>query len=155
MGNTLMINRELRDKSLPFPTELEVHDYWIAIVAELYGRRKTLQKPLVRYRIHDQNISNSIQKIQSKTKKYQCFSRDIKLPYLESKRHYIMLYLLNEVVDTKDEKSIQAFYDYLTFSKSRVEMYSDLIRYSLVKRGLWLRVKLFIKLMLTKRYHHK
>ena len=150
MGNTLMINRELRDKSLPFPPELEVHDYWIAIVAELYGRRKTLQKPLVRYRIHNRNISNSIQSIQSNNR--QWLTRDIKLPYLESKRHYIMLNLLKRALSNEDKKSIQAFYDYLTFSKSRLEMYLDLTRYSLVKRGIWFRVKLFVKLMLTKKY---
>ena len=153
MGNTLMINRELRDKSLPFPAELEVHDYWIGIVAELYGRRKTLQKPLVRYRIHNRNISNPIQSIQSNNR--QWLTRDIKLPYLESKRYTIMATLLKRVLSNEDKKSIQAFYDYLTFSKSRLEMYLDLIRYSLVKRGIWFRVKLSVKLMLTNRYARK
>lgn len=151
MGNTLMMNRELRNKSLPFPAGLEVHDYWIAIVAELYGKRKTLQQPLVRYRIHNKNSSNSIQSIQSNNRQWLT-TRDIKLPYLESKRHYIMSNLLKRVLPNEDKKSIQAFYDYLTFSKSRLEMYLDLIRYSLVKRGIWFRVKLFVKLMLTNRY---
>ena len=153
MGNTLMMNRELRDKSLPFPRELEIHDYWIAIVAELYGRRITLQKSLVRYRIHHKNISNSIHSIQSNKRKW--FTRDIKLPYLELKRDYIMATLLKRVLSNEDKKSIQAFNDYLTFSKSRLGMYMDLIYYSLVKRGIWFRVKLFAKLMLTKRYTGK
>jgi len=150
MGNTLMLNRELRNKALPFPPELEVHDYWIAIVAELYGKRKTLQKSLVRYRIHNQNSSNSIQNIQSNNR--QWLTKDIKLPYLESRRYAIMATLLKRVLSNEDKKSIQAFYDYLTFSKSRLEMFSDLIRYSLVKRGIWFRTKLFVKLMLTNRY---
>ncbi len=155
MGNTLMINRKLCDKSLPFPKELEVHDYWIGIVAELYGKRKTLQEPLVLYRVHNMNISNSIQNIQAYTKKWQWNVRNLKLPYLDSKRHYIMSNLLKKVLENEDKKAIQAFYDYLTFSKSRLEMYLDLIRYSLVKRGLWFRIKLFVKLMLTERYTRK
>ena len=155
MGNTLMINRVLCDKVLPFPKELEVHDYWIAIIAELYGRRKTLHQPLVRYRIHNQNISNSMQNIQPSVKRWQLFSRDIKLPYLESKRYSIMEILLKRELEEKDKKSIKAFYDYLTFSKSRLEMYFDLIHYSLVKRGVWFRVKLLMKMMLTKRYTHE
>ncbi len=155
MGNTLMINRVLRDKILPFPAEIEVHDYWIAIIAELYGRRKTLHQPLVRYRIHHQNVSNSMQNIKSKTKIWRWLSRDIKLPYLESKRHRTMEVLLKRELLKEDKKSIKSFYEYLTFSKGRLEMYSDLIRYSLVKQGVWFRVKLFVKMMLTKRYPYE
>ncbi len=153
MGNTLMINRVLRDKILPFPSEIEVHDYWIAIIAELYGKRKTLNQPLVRYRIHHKNVSNSMQNIQPKTKIW--LSRDIKLPYLESKRCGIMEILLKKELRIEDKRSIESFYDYLTFSKGRLAMYLDLIRYSLVKQGVWFRVKLLLNILLTKRYPHE
>lgn len=155
MGNTLMINAVLRDKVLPFPSGLEVHDYhdyWIGVVAELYGERKTLQQPLVRYRIHNSNLSNPLQKVQSKGSRWGWLNRDIRLPYLDSKRYKVMAALLEKELSQEDEKYIQAFYDYLTFSKSRLAMFSDLIRYSLVKRGIWFRMKLLAKMMLTKRY---
>lgn len=154
MGNTLMINAVLRDKVLPFPLGLDAHDYWIGIVAELYGERKTLPEPLVRYRLHNSNVSNSWQKLQSKGNRFGWFNRDIRLPYLDSKRCTTMAVLLKKELSTEDEKCIQAFYDYLTFSKSRLVMFFDLIRYSLVKRGVWFRLKLFVKMMLTNRYHH-
>ncbi|MDQ7085956.1 MAG: glycosyltransferase family 2 protein [Sulfurovum sp.] len=45
MGNTILMNRALQKRILPFPPILEVHDYWIALVNELYGKRTTLNNP--------------------------------------------------------------------------------------------------------------
>ncbi len=152
MGNTVLINAELSIKALPFPSALDVHDYWLGIVAELYGKRETIRRPLVRYRIHNENMSNSLQNVQSKGSRWGWLKRDLRLPYLDSKRDKVMAALLERELSKEDEKQIRAFYDYLTFSKSRLMMFSDLMRYSLVKRGIWFRVRLFAKMMLTKRY---
>jgi len=154
MGNTTMINAPLRKKALPFPAGLEVHDYWIGVVAELFGVRKTLREPLVRYRIHESNTSNSQVKVQSKGVLWQWFNRDLKLPYIDSSRHKVMETLLSQDISPTDKQTIEAFYDYLTFSKGRLGMFADLIRYSLVKRGAWFRTKLLFKIILTKRYRH-
>lgn len=152
MGNTLLINRELCNQALPFPDKLEVHDYWLAIIAELYGKRKTLEESLVKYRIHNNNVSNSKQSIQSSHIDKRWLTWDIKLPYLESKRHFIMLDLLKKEMKREDRETIETFYKYLTFRKNKYKMYLDLLRYSLVKKSIWYRVKLFVKLVLTKRY---
>jgi rhamnosyltransferase len=58
MGNTLLFNEELKREILPFPETLAVHDYWIALNCELFGRRIYIDEPLVRYRIHEKNLSN-------------------------------------------------------------------------------------------------
>jgi glycosyltransferase involved in cell wall biosynthesis len=152
MGNTVMINAALRARALPFPTGLEVHDYWLGIVAELYGRRRTLRPPLVRYRVHGGNVSNSVQRLQKGKRQGRWFGGDIRLPYLETQRRGLMEHLLMQKMDAEDKKIVQAFYDYLRFSKSRLGMYGDLIRYSLVKRGLWFRTKLLFKMLWTRRY---
>lgn len=152
MGNTTMVNAALCEKALPFPDGLEVHDYWIGVVAELFGKRRTLFEPLVRYRIHNSNMSNSLANVQSKGVLWQWFERDLKLPYIESSRHKVIATLLDKDISPRDKKTIEAFYDYLTFSKGRLEMFADLIRYSLVKRGVWFRTKLLFKIFLTKRY---
>ena len=152
MGNTIMINAKLRDKILPFPPSLEIHDYWIGVVAELYGSRRTLSKPLVRYRIHKNNASNSLKSIDSKVSIRRWLHRDLRLPYMESTRAGLMQFLLTERLTKEDRHYIEAFYKYLTFSKSRISLYMDLLRYSLVKRSLKFRVLLLLKILITKRY---
>ena len=154
MGNTLMFNKKLCTQMLPFPPSLDTHDYWIGIVAELYGRRITLNEPLVKYRIHTDNVSNSLQRLESVTVYKRMFSKQIKLPYIDSERSKLMEYLLEQKLRDEDRRCIEAFYVYLTFSKSRYAMFFDLMRYSLVKRGRWFRIMLFAKIMLTKKYHN-
>jgi len=154
MGNTVMFNTHLCEKVLPFPSSLEVHDYWIGIIAELYGKRKTLFSPLVRYRIHDKNISNSLENLRSKRTVAQWLKRDFKLPYIESDRHEVIAALLDRNLTAGDKETVQAFYDYLTFSKGRLEMFVNLIKYSLVKRGIGFRANLLAKILFTQRYHN-
>jgi len=59
MGNTILLNRALAKMCLPFPEGLHVHDYWIALIAELLGHRMLIDEPLVDYRLHDNNVSNT------------------------------------------------------------------------------------------------
>ena len=152
MGNTLLINKALRDIVLPFPDTLDVHDYWIGVCAELFGYRKTLHEPLVRYRIHGNNTSNSFSSLNKKSTFLKFFSRDIKLPNLETKRKIFLHSLLEKIKNSKDKKTFQAYLDYLEFKKNRLEIYFDLIKYSLVKRGFLFRIKLFFKIIFTNRY---
>lgn len=57
MGNTILMDRELLERALPFPPGLKYHDYWLGIIAELFGTRVTLEEALVDYRIHRDNLS--------------------------------------------------------------------------------------------------
>ena len=47
---------------LPFPGKIEMHDRWIGLQAELYGRTVMVNRQLSRYRIHGENVSNSTEK---------------------------------------------------------------------------------------------
>lgn len=154
MGNTVMLNAALRCKALPFPEGLEVHDYWIGIVAELFGKRRTLQQPLVRYRIHATNVSSSVHTLQSRAGWQRWLRGAIRLPYLDSSRNVVMAHLLSLPLDAKDRQVIMAFADYLAFRGSRWQMFWNLVQYDLVKRGVGFRLKLFFKMMLTRRYAH-
>ncbi len=149
MGNTLLINRALRALVLPFPKELDVHDYWIGVNCELFGHRKTVFQPLVQYRIHSTNSSNSQQKL---TSKKISFRRDIKLPNLETNRKYFLPQLKNKLDNQNDIQILNAYLDYLLFKKNRLIIYFNLLRYSLVKRDILFRVKLFLKIVMTNRY---
>ncbi|HEC1758836.1 TPA: glycosyltransferase family 2 protein [Campylobacter lari] len=59
MGNTMMINKTLKDIILPFPEGIDFHDYYIAVMCELFGTRITIFNSLVYYRIHQNNTSNN------------------------------------------------------------------------------------------------
>jgi len=151
MGNTLLINKRLKKMVLPFPDTLDVHDYWIAIHAEIFGQRRTLHTQLVKYRIHSDNYSNNTESLHCNNKK-KYFSRDIRLPYMQTNRKSFLPLLLAKTTNQNDRKSIEAFLEYLDFHAPRLKMYYNLIKYSLVKRDAVFRVKLLFKILFTKRY---
>jgi rhamnosyltransferase len=149
MGNTLIINKKLKKLILPFPDTLDVHDYWIAIVCELFGKRITINQKLVKYRIHSGNCSNK-KSIIFKSKLH--FSRNIKLPNLETNRKYFLPLLLSNISNQKDKKILKIYLEYLEFKKNKFSLYYKLIRYSLVKKGFIFRIKLLVKFFVIKRY---
>lgn len=150
MGNTIVMNKKLRDLVVPFPNKLDLHDYWIAINCELFGVRKTLSTQLVKYRIHSDNSSNSQDKLSYK--RNFNLSRDIRLPNLETNRKYYLPKLRDRVKSSSDTEVLDAYLDYLELRKNRLFTYIDLLRYSLVKRDTYFRIKLFFKILFTKRY---
>ncbi|MBD1401311.1 glycosyltransferase family 2 protein [Pelovirga terrestris] len=54
-GATIMVNKALVEKSLPFPPEAIMHDWWLALNACLFGKVVTIERPLVSYRQHGAN----------------------------------------------------------------------------------------------------
>lgn len=57
-GCSMMMTRRLCDRSLPFPVDCLVHDWWIAVVAasKNSGGICFVNKPLVSYRQHSNNV---------------------------------------------------------------------------------------------------
>ena len=54
-GCAAAINRKLASISLPFPTDILMHDWWIALCCSLNGLVKFISRPLVFYRQHGEN----------------------------------------------------------------------------------------------------
>ena len=157
MGNTVFMNRALVEKVLPFPESLEVHDYWIGIVAEIVGSRKTLHEPLVSYRLHGSNVSNRYEILQQDERWWRLLPGFLKgrvrLPYIESSRCQIMQELLKRFdIDQKERRCIDAYMRYLGLRGSRIGNFIDLIRFDLVKRDWRYRVKLLVNLLFNQRY---
>lgn len=55
-GCTVLANRALLDKALPIPTKALMHDWWLALVASVFGRIDLLPRPTVQYRQHEANL---------------------------------------------------------------------------------------------------
>ncbi len=104
MGNTIMFNKKLKNLILPFYKEIPMHDYYIGVIAELYGKRITLNQKLVRYRIHSSNIGNKQKNLKEKI---TGFFKD-NLPYQD--RIEFLEYLLNKKdIIQDDKKEIEKF----------------------------------------------
>lgn len=59
MGCCMAFRKNVLQRCLPFPKRIENHDYWIAMVAEAFYRTRVLNEPLLLYRRHGLNASNT------------------------------------------------------------------------------------------------
>lgn len=59
MGSCMAFTRKLKDRALPFPTDLPIHDFWIGLIAEMYFKVLFLPDVLVLHRWHSLNATTS------------------------------------------------------------------------------------------------
>lgn len=59
MGCCMAFTKRLKERALPFPVDIPMHDYWVGLVAELYFSVCFLPDALVLHRRHDSNASTS------------------------------------------------------------------------------------------------
>lgn len=58
VGCCMAFTKELMSETLPFPAEIPMHDWWIALVALKKNRRTVLlNKPLILWRRHGDNVT--------------------------------------------------------------------------------------------------
>lgn len=138
MGNTMMINRALKDIILPFPEGIDFHDYYIAAICELFGERVTFYKSLVLYRIHQDNVSNSSENINKK--RYTLPYRNRNIDWLED--------IKNKVSDKEDMDIVLFFLDYIKKYNVGFRCFLKFIEYDLAKRDLFYRVHLLVKFLI-------
>ena len=80
LGCSMAFNRKVLDKALPFPKDIPMHDWWLGLVAEIYGKTYFIKEPLIRYRRHGNNASPTGEK------SHYSFSQKIgfRIPMLKS-----------------------------------------------------------------------
>ncbi len=59
LGCCMAFKRSVLDFALPFPQKEVPHDIWLGLIAESFGKVQFLNKKLVRYRRHGNNLSAS------------------------------------------------------------------------------------------------
>jgi hypothetical protein len=57
LGCAMAFRRKVLDRSLPFPRDIAMHDWWIGIVGEVYGKSFFIDECLISYRRHGDNAS--------------------------------------------------------------------------------------------------
>ncbi|WP_299769354.1 glycosyltransferase family 2 protein [uncultured Pseudoteredinibacter sp.] len=61
-GCTMLFNRQLLDRSLPIPEEAVMHDWWLALIAQAFGKIVFIRQPTIQYRQHGANTLGAKQK---------------------------------------------------------------------------------------------
>jgi glycosyltransferase involved in cell wall biosynthesis len=59
VGCCMAFNRRILDKALPFPRLVPMHDMWIGLIGELFGKTFFCREALIAYRRHNGNISQT------------------------------------------------------------------------------------------------
>ncbi len=57
IGCAMAFNKKILDKSLPFPRDIPLHDWWIGLIGEMYGKTYFIEDKLISYRRHENNAS--------------------------------------------------------------------------------------------------
>lgn len=57
IGCCMAFDSSLKDKILPIPNNIEMHDQWIGMIGEKYGKSMFIDECLIKYRRHDNNVS--------------------------------------------------------------------------------------------------
>ena len=150
MGNTILFNKQLKSILLPFPDNLEYHDYWIAIINEIYGNRITINQALVKYRIHDKNVSNNQTTI-ANTKTFTMIIKEYiqgkaSIPYINSNKKEVIQYILENFSLEKDDSIVLIhFQRYLQQKNSKFLLIFYMLSNNLLKRDFIYRFKFIIK----------
>jgi glycosyltransferase involved in cell wall biosynthesis len=59
VGCCMAFRRNLKDKALPFPKGIPMHDQWIGLIAQRLFKVKFLSEILVEHRLHQRNYSST------------------------------------------------------------------------------------------------
>ncbi|HZJ78377.1 MAG TPA: glycosyltransferase family 2 protein [Clostridia bacterium] len=59
VGCCMAFKADFKDIFLPFPENLPMHDQWIGLLVELYGRVSLIDEPLILYRRHSNTVTGA------------------------------------------------------------------------------------------------
>lgn len=59
VGATMAFKSSLLKYALPFPEKIEMHDIWIFFISTFFGKTTYYNQPLIHYRRHGLNVSNT------------------------------------------------------------------------------------------------
>ncbi|NLB35855.1 MAG: glycosyltransferase family 2 protein, partial [Clostridiales bacterium] len=77
VGCCIAFRAEIKRIVLPFPQNLPMHDQWIGLLTELYGRVELINEPLILYRRHGDNVTGGRASLARKLKWRYDLAREI------------------------------------------------------------------------------
>ena len=61
MGCCMAFDRKMLKRIMPIPRNVPMHDQWIGLVCEVYGKVTLLDQPLIYHRMHGENVTGTSQ----------------------------------------------------------------------------------------------
>jgi glycosyltransferase involved in cell wall biosynthesis len=58
LGCCMAFSRELKEYALPFPKEIPMHDIWLGLVAEIFGKTEFVHVKTMQYRKHTESMTD-------------------------------------------------------------------------------------------------
>ncbi len=92
IGCAIAFDRKILQRSLPFPKKLAMHDVWIGLIAETFGKVFFLDKKLILYRRHEANLTYSINRTENNLS-------DNSLIYKLSYRFIILINIVKRIIN--------------------------------------------------------
>lgn len=62
LGCCMAFNRKILGKALPFPQKIPMHDIWLGMIGEVFGKTIFINDKLIKYRRHGNNASPTSEK---------------------------------------------------------------------------------------------
>ncbi|MHC4583721.1 MAG: glycosyltransferase family 2 protein [Planctomycetota bacterium] len=62
LGCCIAFKRHILEKALPFPKAIPMHDMWLGMIVELFGKPYFCREQLVKYRRHSSNLSPTLRR---------------------------------------------------------------------------------------------
>jgi len=127
------------------------------------GQRHFVARPLVRYRIHAKNVSNSSKTVAfGSIRLWNSWSisrlkrLDFRLPFKEDTRATAVQALLKddrfEQINPEDRKIIAAFAEYLSFRKPRWALLRSTLKHGFFKPSIAHKLRVSVGILTTRRY---
>ena len=133
----MAFDRKLLKKIMPMPRFIPMHDQWIGLMGEIYGKVKFIDMPLIYYRVHGGNVTGGETTFKQKMKwrRYlidKLVKNSIELENLTKKQIQTL-----KAVNNETGKAIQGIG--YTFDEKRVRGWIDKNRerYQIFGFGLW------------------
>lgn len=130
-GCTAIINKNLKELSIPIPAEAIVHDWWTALVVSVFGHIDYISVPTVLYRQHGQNDVGAK-----------------KRGFLEAlKRSVTFVTSVNKIKELRNKTQIQALSFYRNYQGQSMEharklslirMYSEMSKMSFFEKRMFI-----------------
>lgn len=108
-GCAAIINRSLLDIALPVPAGVYFYDYYLALVARLFGSIRTIRRPLVLYRQHAANVVGSGGSPFSRIKNIKKIREKMKNVELHFSQAAALYEKFGEAMEENDRKNVLRF----------------------------------------------
>ncbi len=133
VGCTALFKKELKQYLLPFPEGIPYHDWWIAFVAAAHGGVEFCEVPLVRYRYHGKNNSQTGKKMLMPTvmDKVKEVNKKLKSSFYEDKYNWLKAIYTNVAFSNDCKKYIS----------EAITIYEGLINKTIPVRATYLAFK--------------